>query len=124
MHIKLTQFFSISHIYFFPAKVCNIDLFLLFMFVDLFFCFLFASLIYCSLVCQIIDMCCLASEIEGKVAGGLCFELLDKLVLNADGVRFVCCVNSGIHPVMLLFVKIFPNLFLLAFLKLSYLFDC
>ena len=41
----------------------------------------------------------------------VCFELFDKL-LNADGLRFMCCcVNFGANPgVMLLFVQIFPNL--------------
>jgi len=47
-------------------------------------------------------------KIEGTAV--VCFEFFDKL-LNADGVRFMCCcVNFGAHPVMLLFVQIFPNL--------------
>ena len=100
-----------------PQKVCNIDLLSQFMFVDFAACFLFASLLCCSL-CQIVDIGCLAKscvEIEGTA---VCFDLFDKL-LNADGVCFMCCcVNFAVHPVILLFVKIFPNLEMCTYILL------
>ena len=102
-----------------PLKVCNIGLLSLFMFVDFAPCFLFASLL-CWSLCWIVDLGCLAESCVEIKGTAVCFELLYKL-LNADGVHFICyCDNFGVHPVILLFVKIFPNLEVCAYISRSF----